>query len=43
MVAGPTVIGRPYRVVDNRRPAPLPDWLGQLLATIAHPTASGAR
>lgn len=31
VVAGPTVIGRPYRVIDNRRPAPLPDWLAQLL------------
>ena len=33
VVAGPTVIGRPYRVVDNRRPVPLPDWLAQPLTT----------
>src|SRR5829696_134967 len=31
VVASPTVIGRPYRVIENRRPAPLPDWLAQLL------------
>lgn len=33
VVAGPTIVERPYRVIDNRRPAELPAWLAQLLTT----------
>ena len=42
VVAAPTIIGRPYRVIEDRRPAPLPDWLAQLL-THAAPTAAHGR
>ena len=37
VVAGPTVIDRPYRNIDNRPPAPLPHWLAQLLTTTRRP------
>lgn len=32
VVAGPTIVGRPYRVIEDRPPAPLPDWLARLLS-----------
>ena len=31
VVAAPTLIGHPYRVIEDCCPAPLPDWLAQLL------------
>ena len=31
VVAAPTLIGRPYTVIEDRWPAALPDWLAQLL------------
>jgi hypothetical protein len=40
VVAAPTVIGRAYTVIANRRPAPLPDWLIQLLTPPAHGPAT---
>jgi bifunctional DNA primase/polymerase-like protein len=35
VVAGPTVVGRPYRVIENRPPDPLPDWIVERLSSAA--------
>jgi hypothetical protein len=44
VVAAPTVIGRPYTVIEDRRPAPLPDWLAQLLTQTGRwPTTTPSR
>jgi hypothetical protein len=40
---GSTVDGRPYAVVDDRPPAPLPAWLAALLTTAATATGTAPR
>jgi hypothetical protein len=37
VVAPPTRLDRRYAVIENRRPAPLPDWLAELLTTSRRP------
>ena len=34
VVAGPTNVGRPYRVIENRPPDPLPGWLAHRLSSV---------
>ena len=37
VVAAPTPVGRPYTVIEDRRPAVLPDWLARLLTDSSRP------
>lgn len=36
VVAAPTVVGRPYTVIEDRQPTLLPDWLAHLLTQTSH-------
>jgi hypothetical protein len=39
VVAGPTIVSRPYRVIENRPPDPLPDWIAERLSSAARRAA----